>query len=72
MATTGAKYICAKCENTQFESDEFRATGGNFAKFFDVQNKKFTTISCTQCGYTEIYKGNTSKAGNVLDFLVGG
>ena len=25
-------------------------------KFFDVQNKKFVTISCCQCGYTELYR----------------
>ncbi|MCE2502302.1 MAG: hypothetical protein J4G13_15825, partial [Dehalococcoidia bacterium] len=53
MATTGITYVCAKCQHTEFETDEFRATGGNFAKLFDVQNKKFTTVSCKQCGYTE-------------------
>jgi predicted nucleic-acid-binding Zn-ribbon protein len=52
--------------------EEFRATGGNFAKIFDVQNKKFTTVSCRQCGYTEIYKGSTSTLGNVVDFFAGG
>ncbi|MEG0695378.1 MAG: zinc ribbon domain-containing protein, partial [Erysipelotrichaceae bacterium] len=24
------QYVCAKCGNTQFESDQFQATGGNF------------------------------------------
>jgi predicted nucleic-acid-binding Zn-ribbon protein len=72
MAASQTRYVCAKCQNTAFETDEFRATGGNFAKFFDVQNKKFMTVSCTQCGYTEIYKGDTSKLGNILDFFVGG
>jgi predicted nucleic-acid-binding Zn-ribbon protein len=53
-------------------TDEFRATGGNFAKFFDVQNKKFTTVSCGECGYTELYRGDTNTLGNVFDFFVGG
>lgn len=35
-----SKYICPKCGNKQYELDEMRATGGNFAKIFDVQNKK--------------------------------
>jgi predicted nucleic-acid-binding Zn-ribbon protein len=26
------------------EKDKFQATGGDFAKIFDVQNKKFITI----------------------------
>ncbi|WP_447440504.1 zinc ribbon domain-containing protein, partial [Staphylococcus aureus] len=36
------------------------------------QNKKFITISCTQCGYTELYRSQTSGGMNVLDFLLGG
>ena len=60
---------CPKCSNRDFEVDEFRATGGAFAKIFDVQNKKFSTVSCTQCGYTEIYKTTTSTLGNVFDLF---
>lgn len=33
------QYICPKCGNTHYESDQFQATGGNFSKIFDVQNK---------------------------------
>ena len=41
------------------------------AKMFDVQNKKFITVSCTKCGYTELYKTGTDAGMNMLDFLVG-
>lgn len=63
------RWSCPKCNNFDFERDQFAATGGGFSKIFDVQNKKFTTISCTRCGYTEIYKGKTSTLGNIFDFL---
>ena len=49
-----------------------QATGGNFAKVFNVQNKKFITISCTDCGYTELYRAETSAGMNILDFLLNG
>ena len=62
-------WICPKCGNTSYETDEFRATGGAFAKIFDVQNKKFTTVSCSKCGFTELYKRQTSTIGNVIDFF---
>ncbi len=62
-------YSCPKCGNAHYETDEFQATGGNFAKIFDVQNKKFITVSCTVCGYTELYKRQTSAGWNILDFL---
>lgn len=65
------QYICPKCGCNTYDSDQFQATGGNFAKIFDVQNKKFTTISCTRCGYTELYKSNNSDGWDILDFLMG-
>ena len=61
-----------KCGNPTYVTDQFQATGGNLAKFFDVQNKKFITISCTRCGFTELYRSETSTGSNVLDFLIGG
>lgn len=66
------QYVCEKCGNLHYEADQFQATGGNFAKIFDVQNKKFTTISCTRCGYSELYRAVSSDGWNVLDFLIGG
>ena len=63
------KWKCMKCGNIDFESDQFRAAGGMFAKIFDVQNKRFSIVSCTQCGFTEIYKTSSSTLGNVFDFF---
>lgn len=65
------QYVCCKCGCRQFESDQFQATGGSFAKLFDIQNKKFITISCARCGYTELYRADTDSGMNVLDFLLG-
>lgn len=64
-----AEWKCIKCENAEFVKDQFQATGGNFAKIFDIQNKKFITVSCTKCGYTEMYRTDTTTGMNVLDFL---
>ena len=66
------QYVCPKCGNMEYEADQFQATGGNFAKLFDVQNKRFPTITCTRCGYTELYKEMSDGAMDVLDFLIGG
>lgn len=38
METTRTAFVCAKCKHTECETDEFRATGRNFAKFADVQS----------------------------------
>lgn len=55
-------YHCPKCGCTSFEHDQFQATGGTMAKLFDIQNKKFITVSCTNCGFTELYRSETPPA----------
>ena len=62
-------YNCPKCGNKQYDLDEFRATGGTLTKLFNIQSKHFTTISCSRCHYTELYKTTSSKFENVVDFF---
>lgn len=62
-------YECPKCHNKTFKTDQMRATGGFFSKIFDIQNKKFTTVTCERCTYTEFYKTKTSGLSNVFDFF---
>ena len=64
-------YKCPKCGCTSCETDQLQATGGNWAKLFDIQDKKFITVSCTRCGYTELYKAANDGGMDVLDFLMG-
>ena len=70
MTQTGQSFRCAKCGHHEYTTEEIRTTG-KYSRFFDIQNKKFTAISCDRCGYTEIFRGDTSGLGNFLDFLSG-
>lgn len=60
---------CPKCGNKEFEAGQFAATGGGVTKFFNIQSKRFATVTCTNCKYTEIYQTETSTLSNVLDFF---
>jgi hypothetical protein len=62
-------YQCCKCGNDRYDSSEIRTAGGFWSKIFDVQNKRFTAVSCSECGYTELYKGDSSMLGNIFDFV---
>ncbi|MES0445844.1 MAG: zinc ribbon domain-containing protein [Desulfobacterales bacterium] len=62
-------YRCPKCKNNQYETGVFRAAGGFWSKIFDIQSKKFTTVTCTICRYTEIYQADSSMLGNIFDFF---
>ena len=64
-----SQYECPKCGCGEYEADELRASGGFWSKIFDVQNKRFTTIICGNCRYTEMYQGDSSTLGNIFDFF---
>ncbi|WP_096393516.1 zinc ribbon domain-containing protein [Halorubrum trapanicum] len=60
---------CPKCGDTETETDEIATSGTGLTKMFDVQNRKFVVVSCAECGYSELYKGQSS--GNAIDFFLG-
>lgn len=60
---------CPKCGGTATETDEIATSGTGLTKLFDVQNRKFVVVSCADCGYSELYKGQST--GNAIDFFVG-
>lgn len=62
-------YKCPKCSNTQCDIGEMRAAGGFWSKIFDVQGKRFSTVTCTRCKYTEIFLAESSMLGNIFDFF---
>lgn len=63
-------YICLKCGNTEYETDEICATGSGLSKIFDVQNRKFTALTCKKYKYTEFYKVPTSQIDDIFDFII--
>ena len=63
-------YTCPKCHNSTYDTDEFRATGGILTKLLNIQTKRFTTVTCTRCKYTELFRAKSSALGNVFDFFV--
>lgn len=65
-------FSCMKCKCSTYEQGQFQATGNTLSKLFDVQTEKFETITCTRCGYTEIYKRHSSTGENLVDLLFGG
>lgn len=63
------RWSCPKCGNTDYDTGEIRVSGGFWSRIFDVQNKKYSAVTCERCSYTEFYKGSSSTLGNVFDFF---
>lgn len=71
---TGAEelnYHCPKCSCRTCEIAEIRAAGGFLSALFDLQGRRFTTVTCTNCSYTELYKTESSTIGKILDLITG-
>ena len=63
-------WSCPKCQNREYEEGEMRVTGSFWAKIFNIQNKNYSSVSCVQCNYTELYKKRAgSTISNIFDFF---
>jgi len=71
MKTIRTKYACPKCGGHDFEIGEAYIAGSIWAKLFDIQNRKFSSATCTKCRLTEFYKVDIKQVQNVLDFMIG-
>lgn len=60
---------CPKCGGEATETDEIATSGTGLTKLFDVQNRRFVVVSCANCGYSELYKGQSK--GDAIDFFIG-
>ncbi len=67
----GFNWRCTKCNHHEYKTGKMAATGGGFSKYFNVQNKKFSTVTCSKCKFTEFYQTSTSKLANIFDFFSG-
>ncbi|WP_096389854.1 zinc ribbon domain-containing protein [Halopenitus persicus] len=62
---------CPKCGHDETEVGTISTTGGGLSKMFDIQTNSFTVVSCTDCGYSELYRDATSGASDVVDVFLG-
>jgi hypothetical protein len=65
------KYVCPKCGSKTCTVGEIRVAGSFITKIFNIQNRRFTSVTCSMCKYTELYNVPSGKLGDVLDFFVG-
>lgn len=62
---------CPKCDHTEADVDTVSMTGGGPSKTFDIQNRKFEVVSCTNCGYSGPYRVDRSGSSDLVDVFFG-
>ncbi|WP_133465922.1 zinc ribbon domain-containing protein [Sunxiuqinia elliptica] len=49
-------YTCQNSGRKHAVVEDFRMTGAGFTRYFIIQIRKFTAVSCRKCGHPEFYK----------------
>ncbi|MCM3038381.1 zinc ribbon domain-containing protein [Paenibacillus motobuensis] len=71
------RYKCVRCAGGECIVKEIAMTGSGVSRLLDVQHHLYLAVSCTDCGFTELYDADVllgKKAGmlgSVLDLLFG-
>lgn len=64
------EYKCFKCSCGAYEASYLYGSQDRLESIFDIESAIFVTISCLDCGYTELYKQKSSTIGSLLDFFI--
>lgn len=62
-------YECPKCKHTRYDVGEIHAAGSVIGKVFDVEGRKFATVTCQRCKYTEFFKVDSDMLSNIFDLF---
>ena len=62
---------CPKCGHAETEVGTISTTGSGLSKLFDIQTNQFEVVSCTSCGYAELYRADTPGASDIVDVFLG-
>jgi predicted nucleic-acid-binding Zn-ribbon protein len=61
---------CPKCGHTDAAVGTISTTGGGLSKLFDIQTNSFNVFSCTNCGYSELYRDTGSRGSDLVDVFL--
>lgn len=69
------RFKCPKCQSTGGRVKRISTAGSGISKLFDIQHNQFVMVSCSQCGFTEVYDPEVLEGkhhlGTILDILFG-
>ena len=64
------EFVCARCQHRGAHVERLSMSGTGISRLFEVQPYRYTFVSCTNCGYTEVYNlGTLEGKDNLGTFL---
>ena len=53
------KFVCEKCGNTHGRVERLSMSGTGLSRMLEIQAHRYAFVSCTNCGYTEVFNLRT-------------
>lgn len=63
------RFTCPKCGHRVYEVGEIRVAGGMLSSVFDVENRKFSTVTCERCRHTDLFQAESGKLASLFDLF---
>jgi predicted nucleic-acid-binding Zn-ribbon protein len=64
------EFVCARCHQHGATVERLAMSGTGISRLLEIQRYQYSFVSCTNCGYTEVYNLRTLEGKNNLsDFL---
>jgi uncharacterized protein len=60
---------CKKNENLNSRGQTI-SVGGLISKIFNIQTRKFSTLTCQTCGFTEFFERYQNPISNIIDIFI--
>lgn len=62
---------CPKCGTTDAEVGPFAPANSGTSDLVDIQTSRINVVSCTGCGYSELYRDHGASADELIDTFLG-
>ncbi len=49
------EFVCSRCGNKGGQTQELAMSGTGISRLLEIQPYRYTFVSCTNCGYTEVF-----------------
>jgi len=63
-------FQCPKCQHSGARVEKLAMAGTGLSRFMEIQAHRYAFVSCTNCGYTEVYDLKTLKGSDNLGTLL--
>ena len=67
------KFICEKCDHPHGRVERLAMSGTGLSRLLEIQAHRYAFVSCTNCGYTEVFNLRTLEGkddlGHFLEIL---